>query len=465
MQMLQRTSVVAGIERSADVPRLSAVEDGAPLAEVVPPEPEPVVDDAGAGVGETTDVGVMADAAEPGTDVPTEADVPMPDVVPSAPAVPEIRFTQAPEEPVETVEPPAAVVPPAVPQSPAAPTREEIVREHRTSARRTRLGPPIVPPVEAGQETEPESEPEIAAAAAAETPAELLSPDVHAQQEVRAPEPEVLQRELLQREVLQRELSQREVLQSGESESPSLVPQVNQIPQVPRTVMTSSVVSTTSESPIGIPQSVRVLPADEDFDQPDLPSPPSNPPISASTTSADPTQVPTVREVIASEVEPTSVLDTPTPIVKSDVAPLVSRRRLLAPRLPISVAAQPANTSPNQLAELEHDNTFTLPSPPVMTSAAPQAIVAATAGVVPPDQPTVQTPVQIPTQTPVQIRSASSDGPAATQSVPTQNPPTPPASDPFALDQLAADLYDRLRSRLVDELYVGRERAQLLTDL
>jgi hypothetical protein len=39
------------------------------------------------------------------------------------------------------------------------------------------------------------------------------------------------------------------------------------------------------------------------------------------------------------------------------------------------------------------------------------------------------------------------------------------SADPFALDQLAADLYDRLRSRLVDELYVGRERAQLLTDL
>lgn len=46
--------------------------------------------------------------------------------------------------------------------------------------------------------------------------------------------------------------------------------------------------------------------------------------------------------------------------------------------------------------------------------------------------------------------------------------PTPaagPSQDPASLDSLAADLYDRLRNRLIDELYVGRERAQLLTDL
>jgi hypothetical protein len=65
----------------------------------------------------------------------------------------------------------------------------------------------------------------------------------------------------------------------------------------------------------------------------------------------------------------------------------------------------------------------------------------------------------------------------------TPAPPTPPAAepiasqttagsvapaappDPFALDTLATELYDRLRSMLVDELYVGRERSQLLTDL
>ena len=69
------------------------------------------------------------------------------------------------------------------------------------------------------------------------------------------------------------------------------------------------------------------------------------------------------------------------------------------------------------------------------------------------------------TAPPAPFQSAS---PAPTQlaSLPAPSPPTPAASaDPFALDQLAADLYDRLRSRLVDELYVGRERAQLLTDL
>ena len=72
------------------------------------------------------------------------------------------------------------------------------------------------------------------------------------------------------------------------------------------------------------------------------------------------------------------------------------------------------------------------------------------------------------TASPTPLQSAAPASPAPTQpaSLPAPSPPTPAASgDPFALDQLAADLYDRLRSRLVDELYVGRERAQLLTDL
>lgn len=85
-----------------------------------------------------------------------------------------------------------------------------------------------------------------------------------------------------------------------------------------------------------------------------------------------------------------------------------------------------------------------------------------------PASPQSAIPALAQTASPTPLQSASPTSPAPTQpaSLPAPSPPTPAASgDPFALDQLAADLYDRLRSRLVDELYVGRERAQLLTDL
>lgn len=85
-----------------------------------------------------------------------------------------------------------------------------------------------------------------------------------------------------------------------------------------------------------------------------------------------------------------------------------------------------------------------------------------------PASPQSSVPALAQTVSPAPLQSAAPTSPAPTQpaSLPAPSPPTPAASgDPFALDQLAADLYDRLRSRLVDELYVGRERAQLLTDL
>ena len=85
-----------------------------------------------------------------------------------------------------------------------------------------------------------------------------------------------------------------------------------------------------------------------------------------------------------------------------------------------------------------------------------------------PPAPTARTvPATVPAAAPTAPPAAL---PAALPAVPAAAPapipsPAAPTDDPFVLDRLAADLYDRLRSRLVDELYVGRERAQLLTDL
>jgi hypothetical protein len=67
--------------------------------------------------------------------------------------------------------------------------------------------------------------------------------------------------------------------------------------------------------------------------------------------------------------------------------------------------------------------------------------------------------------------TGSDGGPAAPADAGPAQPASSPSpagaqpQDPASLDSLAADLYDRLRNRLIDELYVGRERAQLLTDL
>ena len=468
---LRRAPVVAdGVEGPVARPRVSVVEGGgaaqaAPIspeiepAGVAEPMQEPEFEDSAEADATTADdaasAAVVADAVEPQADVdlPTPVGVPpvLPSPVSSVSATPGIRFTPAIEADV-----------PALPTADPSPVSvpEVRVRQRQTNARRTRLGPPIAPPIEPAPETD----------TATETPAELVSPDIsHA---VSAPETEVSEQVM--------------------SEQPSLVPQLFRAMTMRSPASTTDeleAVPEDSEPPSELPPSAPTRPTEPDFDRSDPPSP--------TMPTARPPQVPVVREVIAPDVaserrvelpsddsvlEPEHdappVLDstTPTAIRPADIAPIVSRRRLFAPIQSISVATQSSPTPPNQLDQsnpaspVNQGNTFTRvlapqtpPAPPTTTpnltvaTAPQQALVTATTRFVPPDE------TSVPQQTPSNPSAPSAAPQPASLSAPT--PPTSATSDPFALDQLAADLYDRLRSRLVDELYVGRERAQLLTDL
>ena len=395
------TPSVARVSQPVAPTRLPVVEDVAPRAVVTVTPSEP------------DPVGSVVPSQEPESEFVDDTEEPDAEL-PQPAATSDIRFTPTP----------------VIPQAPSAPAPAEKTREQRPGTRRTRLGPPITPP----------AEPKTVTAPTANMPTAELRHVAH------TPDPEVTPH--------------------VEATPPSIVPDLPQ--------------NTTTDSPSRISPSPKPLPTESALD--DLRSDSSTPPIP---TAMLPTQAP----VTVPDHAPQSILTTVARPRPADIAPIVSQRRLLTPSRPISATAPlnhsdrvdssnvltPLSALPAPPPTTQAMTTTRIPTPAPPTSApdltnviASKAAIPAPAGSspphAPPDQPAAATPIQFLTAEPPAT-------PAAPHHVSAQNPPTsapapaPTSTDPFALDQLAADLYDRLRSRLVDELYVGRERAQLLTDL
>lgn len=103
----------------------------------------------------------------------------------------------------------------------------------------------------------------------------------------------------------------------------------------------------------------------------------------------------------------------------------------------------------------------------------PRPAGRATAGPAVPQLPALPPPVELvaPGFADATAATAAAAGPpaAATRTAGAVGQPpsdeAPPRSDPAALDRLAGQLYGRIQDQLRADLLIGRERAQMLTDL